>query len=187
MKGVYPKDPMPGAEISADWGRKVAQGVRASRVLAGKGIRVDESMDGFMVSLQRTFPAHIVAGEVMPGVWRVQFEGSEDAFTAKFSDCVFKRDSFTLIGTTTGEEPGIVTFAMPVVAEGSELFLGFAYNSEDGAVDIISGDALKEVSEDELPTDNIEIIRTPLYKVVFSGGWRVVMSYIALPSVGSYN
>lgn len=181
-----PRDPQPGMGLSADWGRAITQGVRAARVLPGLGIKVDESPDGWIVSLRRSLPGTTAA--VTAGPWAVSFAGSAGAITATFTDCVFKRDSFTLVGTSSGATAGTVVFAMPTVSADSVRYLGFAYNAQTHAVEIISGTTLSSVSESAMPEADIELIRTPLYKVIFSGGaWRVMLSYLALPSVGLYN
>lgn len=174
-----PRDPQPGMGLSADWGRAITQGVRAARVLPGLGIKVDESPDGWIVSLRRSLPGATAA--VTAGPWAVSFAGSAGAITATFTDCVFKRDSFTLNAAT-------LTFAMPAGTEIAVRYLGFEYNSQTHAVVIISGYSLSAVSESAMPETDIELIRTPLYKVIFSGDtWHVLLSYLALPSVGLYN
>lgn len=180
-----PRDPQPGVALSTVWGCQVSQGVRAARVLPGLGVRVDESPDGWIVSLRRSLPG--AAAAAISGPWAVSFAGSEGAITATFTDCVFKRDSYTLVGTGTGLAAGTIAFAMPSVAANSVRYFGFSYNSETGAVEIISGTTLSDVSESAMPSADVEVILTPLYKMIYKGGWRVLLSYLALPSVGLYN
>ena len=180
-----PRDPQPGVALSTVWGCQVSQGVRAARVLPGLGVRVDESPDGWIVSLRRSLPGATAA--VTTGPWAVSFAGSEGAITATFTDCVFKRDSFTLVGTSSGATAGTIAFAMPSVAADSVRYLGFSYNAQTHAVEIISGTTLSDVSESAMPSADVEVIRTPLYKMVYNGGWRVLISYLALPNVGLYN
>lgn len=184
MKSVSPKDPQPGVELAASWGKAVAQGVRAARVLPGLGIRVDESPDGFMVSIKRGM-TRSSSGGFMAGPWAVTFDGATNIAT--FVDCFFKRDSYTLIGKSPDAPAGTVYFSMPDPAGGTIIYLGFAYNSEDGAVEIISGDSILDVGESSVPESDTEIIRTPLYKVAYNGAWRVVASMMGMPSVGLYS
>ena len=180
-----PRDPQPGVALSTVGGCQVSQGVRAARVLPGLGIKVDESPDGWIVSVRRSLPGATAA--VTTGPWAVSFAGSEGAITATFTDCVFKRDSYTLVGTGTGLAAGTIAFAMPPGTANSVRYLGFEYNSQTHAVEIISGHSLSAVSESAMPSADVEVIRTPLYKMVYNGGWRVLTSYLALPSVGLYN
>ena len=119
-----------------------------------------------------------------PTVWGVSFAGSAGSTTATFSNCFFKRDSFTLRG---GSWPDYeIDYAMPSTP--TTLYVGFQYNTETGAVTIISGATFAEVSEQSVPTTNVELVKTPLYIMVLSDDiWGVNTNLFVMPVVGLSN
>ena len=118
--------------------------------------------------------------------WDVTFPVSGASSIATFTNCYFKRDSLTKTGTTPAKATGTVTYTMPVGVADTVKFLGFQYNSSTGAVEILIGTALEDVSEEESPITNVELIKTPLYIVKFTTLWEVVLDMRNMPSVGSY-
>ena len=119
-------------------------------------------------------------GETIASTWDVSFSGS----TATFKDCFFKRDSFTLCG---GAWPDYdIDYTMPSTP--TTAYVGFSYNTETGAVAIISGSTFGEVSEQSDPTTNVEIVKTPLYIMVLNGtSWSVKTNLVNIPVVGLSN
>jgi len=66
--------------------------------------------------------------------------------------------------------------------------VGFQYNTETGAVTIISGATFAEVSEQSVPTTNVELVKTPLYIMVLSDDiWGVNTNLVGMPVVGLSN
>lgn len=175
----YPRDPVPGAGVSASWGRDVVRCLRAMRVVAGAGMRVEDGPNGQRVSSRSGLPS-VNAGAI-GAPWDVSFAGSSGAYTATFVDCLIKRDSFTIMVGTDG----VIEYAMPSTP--TTLYVGFQYDTESGVVTIISGATLADVSECKLPVSNVELVKTPLYIMTLSGGWRVAKNLREIPSVGLAN
>lgn len=176
------RDPVPGETISPSWARDVVRAIRACKVLAGPGMRVDYGPQGQRITSAAALPA--VTGATVGRPWSVTLAGSGTSWTATFADCLIKRDSYTL---NVGDGSGEIDYSMPVADAGEELYMGFEYNQVTGATEIISGATLGDVSESEPPAE-VTLVKTPICVMRFSGSrWSEVKSLREIPSVGLGN
>ena len=193
---TLPKEPVNGESVSISWGRDVVRCLRALVLQAGPGLSVEYGPGGQRVGLRRTLPASVAA---LPGKpWDVVFhkvittpasEGVDEVadHTATFSNCCFRRDTWTLLPRVGGVKTDELTYEMPTGT--SPLYLGWMYNQRSGEAEIISGAGFDDVSEQteyEFYADR-QLVRTPLYKVVFTTSWSWTASYREAIQLGMQN
>jgi len=172
----YPREPVPGGDISPTWGRDVVRCLRASRVIAGKGVRVEDGPNGQRVSA--TVSSSGAGVSAIAGPWSISLEEAGSVWTATISNCYFKRGSSTLVA---GED-GVLTFELPAVQ--SKIFMGFEYNSESGEAEIISSGSLAAVCDQSVTASEKHLVRSPLY--ILDVGWRVALDMRSMPATGLY-
>ena len=182
---TLPKEPVNGESVGVSWGRDVVRCLRALELRAGPGIDVEYGLDGQRVALRRTLPATVAA---LPGKpWDVAFTTDGSDWIATFSNCCFRRDTWTLLPRVGGVKTDELTYEMPTGT--SPLYLGWMYNQRSGEAEIISGAGFDDVSEQteyEFYADR-QLVRTPLYKVVFTTSWSWTASYREAIQLGMQN
>lgn len=175
---ILPREPSAGQPIGVGFARDVIRCLRQLRLVAGNGVSVSTGLSGTKVSAASVSAG--VSSVQMARPWDVSFSGEAGAETATFEHCYFKRDSFTLVAGT-----GTLEYEMPT--EPATLYVGFEYNTETRAVQIVSGSELGDVSESALPESDVELVYTPLYIMTLAGKWGIALDMRNMPVVGLAN
>lgn len=178
---AYITEPRAGARVQANWGQEIARAIKECRVIAGAGVTVDRGPNGQRVSARAVRPSGGITGRLAQS-FDVSFSGSvADGFTATFRACYIRRGGFALkVGTGVDS---ILTYEMPAVE--TALWLGYQYNSETNAAEIISGAVFEDVSEQAVPAVNKHLTRQPLY--LCQPSWSAALDLRSMPGVGEYN
>lgn len=174
------RDPIPGETISPSWARDVVRAIRASKVLAGPGVRVDYGPQGQRV---RTVGAAAAGGvaAATEEMWTLSITKDGANYTATVSNM------YAGIGTAhdnlNAGEPASVVLS----GTAGDVYLGAAIDMETHFVTLIEASTFNGIV-DLLPDKGSVIVKLPLYKLSKSesGGYRKVMRLWDRPCIAWY-
>lgn len=158
---VVPREPVPGAGVSASWGRDVVRCLRAGRVIAGPGISVTDGPNGQQVSARRRMARESMS---VPSPWDMRIEGEQGVL----SNCVFMHS-----GVTT------VIDDQAVALSGTECYIAAKIDTTDFSATVTAGASIDSAVHTGEISDAERFYLVLLYKCVknLSGVWAIAVDY----------
>lgn len=111
-----------------------------------------------------------------PGPWHLALSGAG----ATLTECIYQRGPVVkLLGSGSTHE-----LTHTIVSAGPDIWLGAKIDIDAGTAEIIEGDSLESVTDQEIPEDP-QYIRKPLYRLLKTGAaaFSVAWDYRNIPEV----
>lgn len=174
------REPVKGEPIRADFGRDICRALRAARVIAGSGVRVDHGPAGQRVTLLSARSATSSASaQLDPWHLEITLEGGD--YTATVTRL------YAGIGTAADEFNGGDPATLVLSGASGKRFIGAEINMQTHVVALTEGPTFTSII-DALPAPSSVIVKLPLYELYKSatGGYQIVGSLWSMPKISWY-
>jgi hypothetical protein len=160
------REPVKGEPIRADFGRDICRALRAARVIAGPGVRVDHGPAGQRVTLISARSAG-AATQLDPWHLEIIYDGSD--YTATVTRL------YTGFGTAADEFNGGAPATLVLTRTAGKRFLGAEINMQTHVVTLAEGATFASIT-DAIPPRGSVVVKLPLYEFYKSttGGYQIV-------------